>query len=92
MDLQAGVVGFTDEAGCTVKLGGKRVCVQVTKQNVTPLPAGGGPGPGPGSGEKFISYKLKCPKEALSPVGITDQFGAGTFTPGKAKLLIVPAS
>ena len=92
MDLLAGVAGFTDASGCTAKLGGKRVCVQVAKQNVSPAPPGGRPGPGPGSAEKFVSYKLKCPKGVLSPVGITDQFGAGTFTPAKAKLLIVPAS
>jgi Matrixin len=91
-DLLAGVAGFTDELGCTIKLGGKYVCVQVTKQNVTPSPPGGGPGAGPGSGAKFIRYKLKCPKGALPPVGATDQFGSGTFTPGSAKTLLVPAS
>jgi hypothetical protein len=92
MDLVAGVAGFTTEVGCSIKLGAKEACVQVAKQNVSPSPPGGGPGPGPASGAKFLSYGLKCPAGLLSPVGITDQFGAGTITPGKASLLLVPAS
>ncbi len=91
LDLMAGVAGFTNEFGCTVKLGARKVCVQVTKQNVAPPPPGGGPAPGPGSGAKLISYKLKCPNQSLAPVGASDQFGAGGFTPGKAAALLVPA-
>ncbi len=91
-DLIAGVAGFTNELGCSVKLGAKRVCVQVTKQNVSPPPPGGGPGPGPGdAATKLISYKLKCPKGVVPAAGFTDQFGAGTFTPGSVKALLVPA-
>jgi hypothetical protein len=92
MNLMAGVAGFTDELGCTVKLGARRVCVQVTKQNVVPAPPGGGPGPGPGSGAKFVSYKLKCPKQVLPAGAFADQFGGGNFTPGKAAALLLPAS
>jgi hypothetical protein len=91
MDLMAGVAGFANQSGCRVKLGAKRICVQVAKQNVTPLPPGGGPGPGPNSGAKSLSYKLKCPKGVLPPAGIVDQFGPGTFAPGAARALIVPA-
>ena len=91
MDLIAGVSGFANETGCTVQLGARQVCVQVTKQNVTPPPPGGGPVPGPAAGTKFISYKLKCPKATVPPAGFTDQFGAGTFIPGVAKTLLVPA-
>jgi hypothetical protein len=92
LGLIAGPSGFTNESGCTLVLGAKRICVQVTKANVVPAPPGGGPGPGPNSGAKFISYKLKCPAQVLGPTGITDQFGAGSFTPGKAAALLVPAS
>jgi hypothetical protein len=63
----------------------------VNKQNVMPAPPGGGPGPGPASGAKFLSYKLKCPKQTVAPAGFADQFGAGTFTPSKAATLLVPA-
>jgi len=91
MDLMAGVAGFVNEIGCTVKLGAKQLCVQVTKQNVAPPPPGGGPGAGPGSGAKFLLYNLKCPKGTVPPDTFTDQFGAGTFTPGTAKTLLVPA-
>jgi hypothetical protein len=91
MDLVAGVAPFTTELGCSVKLGAKRVCVQVSKQNVAPAPPGGGPGAGPNSGAKFISYKLKCPKQTVPAVAVADQFGAGLFTPGTAAALLVPA-
>jgi hypothetical protein len=91
MDLVAGVGGFVNETGCSVKLGAKLVCVQVTKQGVTPAPPGGGPGPGPDSGAIFLSYKLKCPTSTVSPAAFTDQFGSGTFTPKAAKTFLVPA-
>jgi len=92
MDLIAGVAGFTNELGCSIRLGAKEACIEVVKQNVNPTPPGGGPGPGPGSDAKFLSYKLKCPIGILSPASISDQFGAGDFIPGKASLLLVPAS
>ena len=92
MNLIAGVAGFTDELGCSIRVGGSRVCVQVTKQNVVPAPPGGGPGPGPGSGATFVGYKLKCPKQSVPGGTFTDQFGTGTFGPGKAGTLLVPAS
>jgi hypothetical protein len=91
LDLIAGVSGFANETGCAIKVGAKLICVQVKKQNVVPSPPGGGPGAGPNSGAKFISYKLKCPKGVVPPASFTDQFGAGTFTPGTAKKLLVPA-
>jgi hypothetical protein len=92
VDLLAGVTGFANEPGCTVRLGAKRVCVQVNKQNVTPEPPGGGPAPGPESGAKLVSYKLRCPKRSQPSVTATDQFGSGTLTPGKVDTLLVPAS
>jgi hypothetical protein len=91
VDLQPNAPGFLQETGCTVKLPAKRICVQVTKQNVSPAPPGGGPGPGPGSGQGFIQYKLKCPKQELPSASLTDQFGTGTFPPKKADALLVPA-
>src|SRR4029077_17487377 len=75
MNLIPGVGGFTSELGCALKLGSSRICVQVTERNVTPPPPGGGPGPGPGSGARFISYKLKCPKQVVPAGGFADQFG-----------------
>lgn len=91
MDLIAGVGGFVDEIGCTVKLGARLVCVKATKHGVTPAPPGGGPGPGPDSGATFLSYTLKCPQGAVPPAAFTDQFGTGAFTPGSAKTFLVPA-
>ena len=91
MDLMAGPSGFLDEQGCMLKLPGKGVCVQVTKQNVSPPPPGGGPAPGPNAGAKFILYKLKCPKQVVGAGSFADQFGPTSLTPGKASLLLVPA-
>jgi hypothetical protein len=92
MDLIAGVSGFQNELGCSIKLGASRVCVQVTQQNLVPAPPGGGPGAGPGSGAKFLGYKLKCPKQAVPGGTFGDQFGTGSFAPTKAATLLVPAS
>jgi hypothetical protein len=92
MNLIAGVSGFTNEFGCSIKLGSSRICVQVTRQNIVPTPPGGGPGPGPGSGAKFLGYKLKCPKQSVPGGTFGDQFGTGSFTPSKAATLLVPAS
>jgi hypothetical protein len=89
-DLLAGVAGFADELGCRIKVGGTRVCVQVTKENLNP-PAGGGPGPGPAAGGSFIGYRLTCPRLANPPLAVTDQFGTGTFTPRRPNMLLVPA-
>src|SRR5262249_7169961 len=91
MDLIAGVSGFVNETGCTIKLGAREICAQVTKKDVTPAPPGGGPGSGPASGAKFIAYKLKCPKGVPLPFGFQDQFGAGTFSATTPKTLLVPA-
>lgn len=85
--------GFDDQLGCSLKLGAKRICAQVTKQNVSPVPPPGGPGPGPNSGAQFLSYKVKCPTGAVPFPQVHDQFGpTGTFIPGSAKFLLVPAS
>jgi hypothetical protein len=90
-DLMAGVAGFANELGCTIKPSAKRICVQVTQQNVTPPPPGGGPGFGPDAGGQFINYGLKCPRGTLPPVGFTDQFGPATLTLGNPRSLLVPA-
>jgi hypothetical protein len=92
MDLIAGVGGFTDETGCTIVIAkAKEICIQATKQNVTPAPPGGGPGPGSGSGETFVGYKLTCPATTPAQISVVDQFGSGTFTPSKSRTLLVPA-
>jgi len=91
-DLAAGVAGFMNQLGCTVKVPAKRLCVQVSTANVTPAPPGGGPGPGPSGGQRFLYYDVSCPKWILPPASIADPFGTGTLTPGVAKSLLVPAS
>jgi type 1 fimbria pilin len=85
----ANVEGLTVEAGCTVKVPGKLLCVAAEKSNVTPAPPGGG---GTGQPNNFICYKLKCPKGTLPPVAVSDQFGTRTVTPGTPKLLCAPVA
>jgi hypothetical protein len=92
LDAIANVAGFQTENGCSLKLGAKKVCVQVDKQNVTPTPPGGGPNVGTNAGGVLISYKLKCPKLTTAPVGLADQFGSGSFTVGTTSSLLVPSS
>jgi hypothetical protein len=91
LDAIPNVAGFANELGCTVKVGAKRICVEVGKQNVSPPPPGGGPPLPPNTGAVFLSYKLKCPKPTVAPVAFHDQFGAGSFTIGTVNGLLVPA-
>ncbi len=91
LDLIAGVGGFPNSLGCTLKLGSKKICVQVDKQNVAPPPPGGGPAIGANQGSVYLSYKLKCPKQTVGSVPLADQFGPGVFSVGAPKELLVPA-
>lgn len=91
-DLTAGVAGFMNQLGCTVKVPAKRLCVQVSGADVTPAPPGGGPGPGRSGAQRFLYYDVSCPKWILPPASIADDFGTGTLIPGAAKSLLVPAS
>src|SRR5581483_3015640 len=91
LDLIANLPGFLNELGCSLKLGAKLICVEVTKQNVAPSPPGGGPVIPPNGGSVFLSYKIKCPKQTVAPTPFTDQFGGGSFTVGTPSQLLVPA-
>src|SRR5262249_7945915 len=91
VDLIANAAGFPNALGCSLKPGAKHVCVEVDKQNVIPAPPGGGPTIPPNAGSVFLSYKLKCPKQIVPPAAFVDQFGAGSFTVGKPRELLLPA-
>ncbi len=78
--------------GCTLKLGAKQLCVEVTKQNVNPPPLGSGPSIPPNSSSLFVSYTIKCPTKATLSGILQDQFAAGgTFKPSIPSRLLVPA-
>lgn len=83
--------GLAPEPGCVVKVPAKMLCVESTKTNVDPTPPGGGPA-GTTAG-RFACYKVKCPKGALQPVMVTDQFG-GTreMQPSAPKLFCAPVA
>jgi hypothetical protein len=82
--------GLVPESGCQIKAPAKMLCVETPKENVQPTPPGGGPGGTPAG--TFACYKVKCPKAALQPIEIGDQFGSRMVAPRPAKLLCAPAS
>ena len=81
--------GLAPEPGCVIKTPAKMLCVESTKDNVSPPPIGA---PAGGPAGRFVCYVVKCPKADLSPVTITDQFGTRDLQPIKAKLLCAPAA
>ena len=84
----ADLTGLTAEPGCTIKVPAVQLCVETTKTGVVPMPPESGP-TSPPAGE-FLCYKLKCPKAALAPVMVNDQFGSRMVMPGAPKLLCAP--
>lgn len=76
------------ETRCVIKVPGSLLCLEATKANVDPAPPVGGSGPAAG---RFLCYKVKCPKGALSPIAWNDQFGARSVTPLASKLVCAPA-
>jgi hypothetical protein len=77
--------------GCRLQVPAKMLCLATTKTNVSPVPPGGGPTTNVTTA-KSLCYKVKCPKTALTPVPVVDQFGSRTVTPKVARLLCAPAS
>ena len=86
MNLQ----GLTAEPGCLIRARAQLLCVQTTKTAVSPTPPGGGPNPA--SAGRFLCYKVKCARQLLPGVPVTDQFGTRTVAPKRADLLCAPAS
>ena len=69
----ADLSGLVAESGCTIKVPATMACVAATKENVQPTPPGGG---GTGTPNAFGCYKVKCPKTAVPPLQLNDQFGS----------------
>jgi len=85
----ATLTGLSAESGCIIKVPGKMLCVQTAKSAVSPAPPGGGPS-GTDAGA-FMCYKVKCPKGAVAPVSVTDQFASRSLAPSSAKFVCAPA-
>jgi hypothetical protein len=60
LGLSGNVPEFAGETLCKLKLGAKRICVEVDKRNVLPPPPGGGPVVPPNAVSVFLSYKVRC--------------------------------
>jgi hypothetical protein len=84
----ADLTGLTPEAGCTIRVPGRLLCVESDKSNVVPSPPGAPPG---GAAGRFVCYKVKCPKAVLPPVTVGDQFGTRSVQPRAPKLVCAPA-
>jgi hypothetical protein len=76
------------ETGCTIKVPGLLLCIDVTKANVRPTPPVGGSALAAG---QFLCYKVKCPRAALPAIDWNDQFGARSVTPLMSRLICAPA-
>jgi len=79
--------GLAVETGCTIHVPAKLLCVDTTKENLSPGAVNGGEGPVAG---RFLCYKVKCPKLAYGPVGFRDQFGERDVEPKTSKLVCAP--
>jgi hypothetical protein len=83
----ADLTGLTAEPGCVIKAPAQLYCVETSKTNVSPTPPGAPAGPAVG---RFLCHKVKCPKAALAPIAVVDQFGTHTLEPKAANLLCAP--
>lgn len=81
--------GIVAEPGCTIKVPAVMTCVPATKTNVSPTPPGGG---ATGTPNAFGCYKIKCPRQTLPALQLSDQFGTRSVTPTVPKLLCAPAA
>jgi hypothetical protein len=79
--------GLVPQDGCTITLPAEFACIPSDKTNLSPTPPGGGGG-GPTNG--FACYKVRCPRVALPPVVLDDQFGTRVGTPTITKMICAP--
>jgi hypothetical protein len=84
----ANVDGLVAHAGCTIKAPAIMACVPAVKTITMGTPPGIG---ATGTPNAFGCYKLKCPKAALPPLPLDDQFGSRTVTPSPPKMICAPA-
>ncbi len=73
--------------GCTVKVPAKVLCVDVDKSAVTPAPPGSAPG---SQAQKYLCYKVKCPKFTKQTVPVQDQFGSRSVIIKAGNLVCAP--
>src|SRR6266853_4218591 len=85
---KADLGGLVAEPGCLIKVPGNLLCVEATKTGITPTPPGGPDNTGPAG--RFLCYKVKCPKAAVTALQWHDQFGTRTVTPSTPKIVCAP--
>jgi hypothetical protein len=76
---------------CQIKAGSKMVCVPSQKLNVSVVEGQDNPFVNQDLTDVQLCYKVKCPKVALPPLTVTDQFGTRALEKFKASRLCVPA-
>jgi hypothetical protein len=86
-DLVPDLPPLAAEAGCTIAVPAKYVCVPADTTNVTPPPPGASPF---AIAQTQLCYKTKCPKRP-AVLAVSDQFGARTVEVKAGHLLCAPA-
>ena len=74
------------EAGCTIRVPAKLLCVDARKTNVRPTPPGA---PAGSEAQKYLCYRVKCARNARV-VPSTDQFGTRDVVLRTATLACAP--
>jgi hypothetical protein len=81
---------FNFEQGCKLKVPAKLFCIDVDKVNVQPPPPPPGAPPGP-KAHDYLCYAVKCPKQVLPQLVVTDQFGRRDVFIKPPKFVCAPA-
>jgi hypothetical protein len=89
-DLTAFQVQFAAE-NCAIKAKSKQVCVPASKTVTAIVDGTDAPFPAQNLTDLQICYKIKCPKVAIAPIEVSDQFGTRNIEKFKASTLCVPA-
>jgi len=82
---RADLAGLAPEPGCVVRTPARLLCVATPKTLVTPPPPGGVEGVPAG---RFLCYRVRCPRNAVVPLGVRDQFGTRDVRPRPASTLL----
>jgi hypothetical protein len=83
----ADLSGLVTQPGCTISVPAVYACLPSDKTNVHPTPPQEGVGDPTGG---FACYRVRCPKAALPPIVIEDQFGTRPATPNVTRMVCAP--
>ena len=73
--------------GCKIKLPAKVMCVPTLRPEMSPSPGASPAGQNAGA---FLCYQLRCRKNAVAPLSVSDEFGRRLVRPRRSRLLCAP--